>query len=75
MDLELEDFWSQLLSRDPEKTRSAFLSLSDDEKLAVTSHLMQMAHEEGWHSEQALSATVALEEIRKQIDQIKPDAG
>jgi hypothetical protein len=50
--LELEHLWEELLSRRPEKVRTAFASLDENERRAVQAH-----------PEQRLSAQAALEAI------------
>jgi hypothetical protein len=59
----LELLWDYLLSREPEKIRPAFASLSGAEKMAVLAHLRRMAEEAGWHREQRLSALAALDAL------------
>ena len=56
----IEDFWAEILSRQPERIRSAFSPLSGEEKEAVLDHLKRMTRETGWHPEQVYSATIAL---------------
>lgn len=64
-----EKLWDMLLSRDPESIRTAFQSLSHDEQGHVLKHLKRMTSEEGWHSEQIVSAQTALDvlEIAKKL--------
>jgi hypothetical protein len=57
----IENFWEEILSRQPERIKPAFASLSADEKEAVLDHLKRMTSEPGWHSEQIASASKALE--------------
>lgn len=61
----LEDLWESLLSRETEKIRKAYLSLSGQEQQAVFTHLMRMVTEEGWHPEQKISAQAAIDAIGK----------
>ena len=59
-DLNLENLWDRLLSRQEEMVRAAFSDLDQGEKKAVLTHLRQMATEPGWHSQQRESARAAL---------------
>ncbi len=65
---ELEEFWADLLSREPEKVLAAWKSLNGDEEAAVYIHLMQMASEENWSEPQRLSAGAALEVLQDHLD-------
>lgn len=56
----LETLWENLLSRQVSRIRSAYASLSGDERQSVVAHLKNMAAEPGWHIEQRKSAQVAL---------------
>jgi hypothetical protein len=58
-----EQFWEQLLSRQPDQVVAAYARLALDEQAYVLRHLEQMAAEPGWHPEQRLSAQAALEAI------------
>ena len=55
--------WDNLLSRDAVLIEQAYTSLDLDERQAVLTHLNKMAHEEGWLSQQRVSAQTALEVI------------
>jgi len=57
----VELFWESLLSRQPDQIRAAFNSVDKTTQSQVLEHLQQMATEEGWHPEQAISAQTALE--------------
>ena len=59
----IEDFWSEILSREPERIRAAYKSLSPIEKKAVLDHLKRMVTEDGWHPEQFVSASQALDAL------------
>lgn len=59
--LDLEALWDRLLSREPELIRAAFASLAVTDQAAVLQHLRRMAGEDGWHSEQRISAETALQ--------------
>lgn len=60
----LQYFWENLLSRNPARIQSAFLTLDPTSKQAVIAHLQKMATEPGWHPEQVESARAALETIQ-----------
>lgn len=64
MDDTIETFWEDILSRQPERIQAAFVSLSEDEQIAVLDHLKRMASEPGWHPEQVASASKALETLK-----------
>jgi hypothetical protein len=61
-----EQFWDNLLSRNPEQILEAFRSLDNPSRLSVLNHLRDMAAEDGWQPEQRLSARAALDAIEKQ---------
>jgi hypothetical protein len=65
----LELFWNAMLSRVPERARSAYATLDVEEKQAVLAHLQRMTSEPGWHPEQVRSAQAALEALQE----INPD--
>jgi hypothetical protein len=57
----VELFWESLLSRRPDQIQAAFNSVDKITQAQVLDHLLQMATEEGWHTEQVISAQTALE--------------
>ncbi|MCL4560386.1 MAG: hypothetical protein M1281_13705 [Chloroflexi bacterium] len=59
----LDDFWDQILSRQPEIIRLAFAQADQMEQKNVLSHLKRMATEEGWHPQQRASAIAALDAL------------
>ena len=59
----IEKMWEEILSRDPDRIRIAYNSLTSEEKIQIFDHLKKMAHESGWHQEQKLSAESAIKEI------------
>jgi hypothetical protein len=61
-----EQFWNEILSRQPEKVRAAFVGLDTESKQAVLVHLERMVGESGWHPEQVRSAQVALTALKPQ---------
>ena len=61
--ISIEQFWDNLLSREPGEVRAAYSMLDKQEQAAVLAHLRKMAGEPGWHPEQRRSATIALEEL------------
>jgi len=62
---DLEIIWDALLSREAERVRTSYSSLSSQEQQGVLAHLRRMATEEGWHPEQRKSALTALEAIEE----------
>ncbi|MBN2501235.1 MAG: hypothetical protein JXB38_10685 [Anaerolineales bacterium] len=60
----LEQFWNEILSRQPDKVRAAFAGLDTEAKQAVLTHLESMVSESGWHPEQVRSAQAALAALR-----------
>ncbi len=56
----LQALWDDLLSRQPERVKSAYDTLDPSEQQAVRLHLQRMANEEGWLLEQRVSAQAAL---------------
>ena len=59
----LAPFWTEILSRETVRIKTAFEALSEEEKVKVSEHLNKMINEEGWHREQVISALAALEVI------------
>ena len=45
---DLEAFWAQLLSEDSDQIRTAWASLTGEERAAILAHLVTMASEAGW---------------------------
>jgi hypothetical protein len=68
MERDPEAVWAELLSRRPQRIRSAARSLTDEERGAVLAHLRRMASEEGWAEEQRLSARAALDALGEEIE-------
>jgi hypothetical protein len=60
-----EQFWDNILSRNPEQILEAYRSLDNPSQLSVLNHLRDMASEEGWQPQQRLSAQVALDAIER----------
>ena len=58
-----DSIWTEILSREAARIKTAFNSLSEEEKVKVSDHLNKMINEEGWHREQVISALAALEVI------------
>jgi hypothetical protein len=56
-----EQFWDDLLSRQPSPIKAAFASLQPSDQLAVLAHLQRMVSETGWQPEQRISARAALD--------------
>jgi NADH:ubiquinone oxidoreductase subunit E len=64
MDAWLENFWAEILSREPARIQAAMATLEDDEQReAIIVHLRRMTTEEGWLEPQRISAQVALEAL------------
>ena len=59
----LEILWDNLLSRQPERIRAAFTTLTGAEQQTVLDHLKRMSQEAGWHPEQRRSAQAALDAL------------
>jgi hypothetical protein len=59
-----EQFWSGLLSREPEHIRAVFCGLDEANQALVIKHLRRMVGEAGWHAEQKKSARAALKAIK-----------
>lgn len=58
-----DSIWTEILSRETARIKTAFNSLSEEEKVKVSEHLNKIINEEGWHREQVISALTALEVI------------
>jgi hypothetical protein len=63
MDISLESFWGELLSKDPTRIRAALDSLGQEEQSTVLDHLRRMATQDGWSEGQRLGAEAALRVI------------
>jgi len=61
---DLEELWEHLLSREAERVKEAFSTLTKHEQESVLSHLRRMTDEPGWHAEQRLSARFALDTVK-----------
>jgi uncharacterized protein with von Willebrand factor type A (vWA) domain len=59
----LERLWDQLLSRQADEVRQAFLGLAPLDRQAVLAHLQRMSQETDWHPEQRKSADFALQTL------------
>ena len=61
----IEQFWAEILSRDPDRTRAAYQGLEDaEEQAALVAHLKRMTTEEGWAEPQRVSAERALSALQ-----------
>jgi hypothetical protein len=58
------DIWTELLSREESRIRTAFQQLNQTEKITARAHLIKMTTESGWHLEQIHSAQIALDAIK-----------
>ena len=63
---ELDALWDDLLSRQKERVRIAFASLSVPEQVVVLAHLHRMISEPGWQPGQRASARAALRALGNQ---------
>jgi hypothetical protein len=63
LDSLLRDLWDNLLSGQPERVRTAFNSLDQNERQAVLAHLKDMVDGGGWQRVQRESAKAALRAI------------
>jgi hypothetical protein len=59
----VEIIWEQLLSRDVQQVRAAYLALELETRCQVMAHLRLMTSQEGWHPEQVISAQAALDAL------------
>lgn len=64
----LDIFWENMLSRDPERVREAWGTLTLEERTAIHAHLVRMSTEEGWTEPQRISAQAALDALRALLD-------
>jgi len=60
---EIEEFWDNVLSRQPGRVLAACASLTAADLERLKAHLADMAAGEGWHMEQRLSAQAALDAL------------
>ncbi|OGO70962.1 MAG: hypothetical protein A2Z37_03400 [Chloroflexi bacterium RBG_19FT_COMBO_62_14] len=60
----LEDFWSEVLSNDPDRVLAALAGVSAAERDNVIRHLQRMAGEPGWREAQRARAQAALDALR-----------
>ena len=58
-----ESIWEVLLSRETDRLKAAFESISPAEREAVLLHLKKMVNEPGWQPGQRHSAQTALDAI------------
>lgn len=61
----LEDFWMNLLSRQPAQVLAAWHDLADEEKLVVGEHLKRMVTEPDWAEPQMISAQMAIDVLKE----------
>ncbi len=57
---DLDAFWSDILSTDPERVRRAAVPLDPKERQSVVTHLRSMASREDWTAAQRANAWAAL---------------
>ncbi len=63
---QIEAFWEEILSRQQERIQKVFAPLSPKEKISVLKHLKGMVSEPGWHPEQVVSASQALNALKEE---------
>ncbi|HEX9091500.1 MAG TPA: hypothetical protein VF831_08410 [Anaerolineales bacterium] len=68
---QLELLWNDLLSRQPERIKSAFTSLDTPSRKSVLIHLQHMANDSGWQPEQRLSALAAIQALQDYSHQVE----
>jgi len=68
---QLELLWDDLLSRQPERIKSAFTSLDASSRESVLIHLQHMAKDAGWQPEQRLSASTAIQALQDLSHQVE----
>jgi hypothetical protein len=61
--IDLEELWNDLLSRESKKVQRAFSRLDKKSQQVVVQHLNRMAVEAGWHPEQRISAEAAIKAL------------
>ena len=66
---ELEQLWSDLLSRQPEVIQAAFNKLDPAGQKNVVAHLENMVNDPGWQPEQRESASAALNALNNRSNQ------
>jgi hypothetical protein len=59
----LDEFWTDVLSREPAQVRSAMRKLSVDERRSVIAHLRRMVVDAGWTDGQRDRARAALDTL------------
>ncbi len=64
---QLARLWDNLLSAEPERIRQAFNELDTPSQHTVLAHLQRMASEDGWQTEQRLSADAALRVLESNL--------
>lgn len=62
---DLDNFWFEILSKDPDRIDKAWQWLDDDEQHALINHLQRMSSETGWQEGQRRRAQMALAVIAK----------
>lgn len=62
------NYWEEILSRQPQRIRAAYLALEGEARQAVLAHLGRMTGEPDWHPAQVESATIALQALQELND-------
>ena len=68
MDKDLEVFWREVLSGDPDRVRQAIRRLPQTDREPVEVHLKRMASEAGWTEGQKRRAQAALDAMDGMAD-------
>ena len=58
---DIEHVWENILSREPDRIRSQWRTLTAEDQASIIEHLQRMVHEEGWLDVQRESARTALD--------------
>ncbi len=66
---QLEQLWSNLLSRQPRTIKAAYAALPPADREVILAHLQRMASEPGWQPEQRRSAKAALKVLNSSANQ------
>lgn len=59
-----EAIWDAILSREATRIIQTWQKLNQEEQNSLLTHLERMVSEDGWHSEQVISAQSALDVLR-----------
>lgn len=62
---QIENFWENILSEDPQKILSVYKDINAEEKKHLIIHLYKMVNEPGWQKSQRQTAQKAIDTIEK----------